>query len=150
MAFLSSLDIAGSALTAGRLRMDVISENIANANTTRTEKGGSYRRKMVVYEPADKGSFQDTLENELSGSSTGNTTLGGVKVTGVVEDQSPLIPVYDPSNPDADEDGYVQKPNVDLVKETLDMMSVTRAYNANLTALDAVKGMASKALEIGR
>lgn len=149
MAFLSSLDISGSALTASRLRMDVISENIANASTTRTDAGGPYRRKMVVYRSADtdENSFGSILNDQLDASSQ---APGGVKVEGIVEDQTPLNTVYDPSNPDADAQGYVQMPNVDVTKETLDMMSVTRAYSANINALNAVKSMASKALEIGK
>ncbi|MVB09731.1 Flagellar basal-body rod protein FlgC [Caprobacter fermentans] len=147
MAFLSSLDISGSALTASRLRMDVISENIANASTTRTDAGGPYRRKMVVYRAADseEDSFGSLLNNELGDSTK---APGGVKVDGIVEDQTPFTTVYDPSSPDADAQGYVQKPNVDVTKETLDMMSVTRAYSANINALNAVKSMAGKALEI--
>ena len=148
MAFLSSLDISGSALTASRLRMDIISENIANAETTRTASGGPYKRKMVVYQSADGSpTFKDTLNGELSGE---NASEKGVKVAGIIEDQTPSTPVYDPQNPDADNNGYVQMPNVNIVKETVDMMAVTRAYSANITALSAVKNMATKALEIGK
>ncbi|HEX3037477.1 MAG TPA: flagellar basal body rod protein FlgC [Oscillospiraceae bacterium] len=149
MAFLNSLSINGSALTASRLRMDVISENIANATTTRTENGGPYRRKMVVYEPASNGdnSFASMFHKSMDASTN---DLKGVKVASIVEDQTPFTSKYDPTNPDADAQGYVKMPNVDPVTETLDMMSVTRAYDANLTALNAVKEMASKALEIGR
>lgn len=149
MAFLSSLDISGSALTASRLRMDVISENIANASTTRTAAGGPYRRKMVVYRSADKdgSSFGSVLNDEMDSSSS---VPGGVQVEGIVEDQTPFNTVYDPSSPDANAQGYVQKPNVDAMKETIDMMAVTRAYSANINAFNAVKSMASKALEIGR
>lgn len=148
MAFLNSLDISGSALTAERLRMDIISENIANAQTTRTASGGPYKRKMVVFQPADGGqSFKDTLDSELAGDSS---SAKGVKVTGIVEDKTPSTPVYDPDSPDADSSGYVQMPNVNVVKETVDMMSATRAYSANITVLNAVKSMASKALEIGK
>lgn len=149
MAFLSSLDIGGSALTASRLRMDIISENIANASTTRTDAGGPYRRKMVVYRAKDSGrdSFGSVLSRTMDASSA---SPGGVEVEGIVEDQTPFTTIYDPSNPDADAQGYVQKPNVDITKETLDMMSVTRAYSANINALNAVKNMASKALEIGK
>lgn len=149
MAFLNSLSINGSALTASRLRMDVISENIANATTTKTENGGPYRRKMVVYEPAsnEANSFASMFQKSMGNQSSG---AKGVKVTAIVEDQTPFTTKYDPTNPDADAQGYVQMPNVDPVTETLDMMSVTRAYDANLTALNAVKEMASKALEIGR
>jgi len=147
MAFLSSLNISGSGLTASKLRMDVISENIANASTTKTQDGGPYRRKMVVYEPADQTSFRHMFETKMNSS---QDTQKGVVVTGIVEDKSEFTPVYDPTNVDANTDGYVMMPNVDPIKETLDMMSVTRAYDANLTAFNAVKGMATKALEMGR
>lgn len=146
MSFLSSLDISGSGLTASRLRMDVISENIANSTTTRTENGGPYRRKLVVYEPAQQLSFQHILASKLQ---QGGEQMG-VKVSKIAEDPSDFTPVYDPSNPDANAQGYVMMPNVDPIKETIDMMSVTRAYDANLTAFNAVKGMAVKALELGR
>ncbi|MCY1713023.1 flagellar basal body rod protein FlgC [Caproiciproducens galactitolivorans] len=146
MSFLSSLDISGSGLTASRLRMDVISENIANSTTTRTENGGPYRRKLVVYEPAQQSSFQHILTSKLQ---EGGEQMG-VKVSKIAEDPSDFTPVYDPSNPDANAQGYVMMPNVDPIKETIDMMSVTRAYDANLTAFNAVKGMAVKALELGR
>jgi flagellar basal-body rod protein FlgC len=147
MAFLSSLNISGSALTASRLRMDVISENIANASTTKTSDGGPYRRKMVVYEPEEQASFRNILQTKMDSS---GDTQKGVKVTKIVEDPSEFTPVYDPTNVDANAQGYVMMPNVDPIKETLDMMSVTRAYDANLTAFNAVKGMAAKALEMGR
>ncbi len=154
MPFLSSMDISGSALTASRLRMDVISENISNAETTRTVKGGPYRRKLVVYEPQTQqgdSSFQSMLDNEMSASSSDpSNQFGGVKVSAIVDDPTPFTQVYDPSSPDANAQGYVQKPNVDIVKETLDMMSVSRAYSANLNAFNAVKTMASKALEMGK
>jgi len=149
MAFLGSLDISGSALTASRLRMDVISENIANATTTRTDAGGPYRRKMVVYHCADTqaDSFGSILHDKMDAAAK---VPGGVKVEGIVEDTTPFTTVYDPSHPDADENGYVQMPNVDITKETLDMMAVTRAYSANINAFNAVKNMASKALELGK
>ncbi|MDD2568466.1 MAG: flagellar basal body rod protein FlgC [Clostridia bacterium] len=147
MAFLNSLNISGSALTASRLRMDVVSENIANATTTRTVEGGPYRRKMVVYEAKEDGDFRSLLAKNMAAASPENK---GVKVAAIVEDQTPFNIVYDPENPDANKQGYVEMPNVDLVKETIDMMAVTRAYDANLTVLNAVKSMAAKALEIGR
>jgi len=149
MAFLSSLDISGSALTAERLRMDVVSENIANASTTRTQNGGPYRRKMVVFEPAEQSTFRQMMENNMN-SSTQAQVGAGVKVTQIAEDQSEFPTVYDPTNPDANAQGYVTMPNVDQTKETLDMMSATTSYTANLTAFNAVKTMASKALEMGR
>ncbi|MFA0815022.1 MAG: flagellar basal body rod protein FlgC [Anaerofustis sp.] len=145
MAFLNSLNISGSGLTASRLRMDVISENIANATTTRTEDGGPYRRKVVVYESMDNSSssFSSIYRKKLD-----NNSDRGVRVAEIAEDQSEFQSVYDPTNPDADESGYVQMPNVDLVEETVDMMAVSRAYDANLTAFNAMKSMAEKALQI--
>lgn len=149
MAFLSSLDISGSGLTASRLRMDVISENISNAETTRTAEGGPYRRKMVVYQCADNpGTFRSMLADQTS--ADGGTVPGGVKVTGIAEDQTPFSVEYDPSSPDANAQGYVEKPNVDLIQETTDMMAASRAYNANLTAFNTMKDMAAKALELGK
>jgi len=145
MSFMDSLNISGSALTAQKLRMDVISSNIANASTTRTEEGGPYRRKLVVLSEATNDSFSGVM-NSL----TKNENLGGVEVSAIVEDQSDFKPVYDPDNPDADANGYVMMPNVDTVDEMVDMMSATRSYQANVTAFNAVKLMATKALEIGR
>lgn len=145
MSFLSSLDIAGSGLTASRLRMDIISENMTNVDTTRTENGGPYRRKMVVYRPINGTSFQQMLDGQIK-----KVRHAGVQVTQIVEDSSEFTPVYNPEHPDANEDGYVLMPNVNPVKETLDMMAATRSYELNLTAVNAIKTMASKALEIGR
>ncbi|MCI1931035.1 MAG: flagellar basal body rod protein FlgC [Clostridia bacterium] len=146
MAFLNAMNISASGLTAQRLRLDVISENIANAKTTRTESGQPYRRKMVVFEPSSKGSFKDSLIN-AAGSSNNQQ---GVMVTQVEEDNSPLKQVYDPKNPDADANGYVSYPNVDLLKETVDSMDATRSYYANVTAFNAIKDMATKGLEVGK
>ncbi|OKP79014.1 flagellar basal body rod protein FlgC [Paenibacillus helianthi] len=149
MNFGSSFGISASALTAQRLRMDVISSNIANAETTRASvvdgKAVPYRRKMVVLETAQNDSFSNILHSKMnSGGSQ------GVKVQSIIEDSSPLKPVYNPSHPDADADGYVYMPNVDITKEMVDMLSTTRSYEANLTMLNASKSMVSKALEIGR
>lgn len=149
MAFLNSFDISGSGLTASRLRMDVISENISNSETTRTAQGGPYRRKMVVYQcPDNAQTFRSMLE-EQTGSGEAAVPKG-VEITGIVEDQTPFNVEYDPSSPDANAQGYVEKPNVDLIQETTDMMAASRAYSANLTAFDAVKNMAAKALELGK
>ncbi|WMJ24253.1 flagellar basal body rod protein FlgC [Paludicola sp. MB14-C6] len=145
MAFLSSLSISGSGLTASRLRMDIISENISNQETTRAANGEPYRRKMVVYEPIQDNSFRSMMNKNIYQSGK-----KGVRVAKILEDETPFTPVYRPDHPDADENGYVMMPNVDPVKETLDMMAATRAYEANLTAFNAVKTMASKALELGR
>ncbi|MDL2288054.1 flagellar basal body rod protein FlgC [Oscillospiraceae bacterium OttesenSCG-928-F05] len=146
-----SMNISGSALTAQRMRMDIISENLANATTTRTEDGSPYRRKTVVMQertqPAFSGIYKDAVSKQMGVS---QSAPGGVRVTDIVEDPSPMKLVYDPGHPDADEDGYVSYPNVDTVQEMVDMMSATRSYEANVTALNAFKTIAMKALEIGR
>lgn len=148
MSFLSSLSISGSGLTASQLRMDIISENIANAQTTRTEDGGPYRRKLVVLQSRSAG-FQDALNTRLSSSGSVADSMG-VVVADIIEDETDFTPVYNPEHPDADEDGYVMMPNVDTSEEAIDMLAASRAYDANLTAFNAMKAMAVKALEIGR
>ncbi|UPK46217.1 MULTISPECIES: flagellar basal body rod protein FlgC [Paenibacillus] len=145
----NSFSISASALTAQRLRMDVISSNIANAETTRASvtngEAVPYKRKMVVLEP-NKTSFNSLLQNQMKRSGSGE----GVRVSEIREDQSPLKPVYDPTHPDANAEGYVYMPNVDIAKEMVDMISASRSYEANVTALNSTKAMISKALEIGR
>lgn len=148
MSFLSTLNISGSGMTAQRLRLDVVADNIANIQTTRTEDGGPYRRKMVVLE-AKQPSFQQILENAMADQQA-YTAGNGVKAVAVIEDQTELSPVYDPTHPDADENGYVMMPNVDLVKETADAMAASQAYQANITAFNTTEQMAQSALEIGR
>lgn len=148
MSFLSSLNISASAMTAQRMRLDIVSENVSNMDTTRTEDGTPYRRKLVVLEAKTDNSFKRAMM-KAAGVST-QSGVGGVRVSQIIEDQSALKPVYNPDHPDADEDGYVMMPNVDLIKETVDGMSATRSYEANLTAFNAVKLMATKALEIGK
>ncbi len=144
MAFLNSLDIGGSALMAQKTRMNIISQNIANADTTRTAEGGPYIRKVVTLRE-NIASFQNVLSNESRRYST-----SGVLVDSISDDTSALKSVYNPSHPDADENGYVMLPNVDTTQEMVDMISATRSYEANVTAFNAIKLMASKALEIGR
>lgn len=145
----NSFGISASALTAQRLRMDVISSNIANAETTRASMSNGvavpYKRKMVVLEP-NKTSFSTMLQNQIRGGGSGD----GVRVTEIREDQSPFKPVYDPTHPDANTEGYVFMPNVDIAKEMVDMISASRSYEANVTALNSTKAMISKALEIGK
>ncbi|PDO11233.1 MAG: flagellar basal body rod protein FlgC [Candidatus Reconcilbacillus cellulovorans] len=144
----NGFEISASALTAQRLRMDVIASNIANAETTRARfvdgRWEPYRRKMVEFRPI-RPSF-DALLRQAAGETPGE----GVRVARIVEDRTPFKLVYLPSHPDADEDGYVRMPNVDLVKEMVDLISATRSYEANVTALNAAKAMVTKALEIGR
>lgn len=148
MSFLSSLNIAASGMTVQRLRLDVAAENITNIGTTRTESGGPYRRKMVVIEAKDN-SFGSMYRKSLD-KFDNNASSGGVRARSVVDDNTELKAVYDPEHPDSDENGYVRIPNIDIVKEMTDSMSATRSYEANITAFNAVKMMAQKALEIGR
>lgn len=139
------MEISASALTAQRLRLDVISSNIANVDTTRTEKGEPYRRKMVVFQEMNESSdFNEILRDKI------NYSGKGVRVAAIIEDQRPFKIVYDPAHPDADEKGYVRMPNVNIVEEMVDMISATRSYEANVTAINSTKNMISKALEIGK
>ena len=147
MAFLNSLNIGGSALSAQRLRMDIIAQNLANSQTTRTESGEPYRRQQVVF--AERGNFSNVLASKIANKRS-KLALSGVVVAEVVEDESPLKPVYDPTHVDADENGYVYLPNVDTAKEQIDLMAATRSYDANITVVNAVKSMAVKALQIGK
>lgn len=147
MSFLSSLNISASGMTAQRLRLDIASENIANIETTSTADGTPYRRKMVTLE-AKGSSFRSELSRAMENQASG--TSAGVQVSAITEDQTELKPVYNPEHQDANEEGYVMMPNVDLVKEVTDSMSATRSYEANITAFNAVKLMAQKALEIGK
>ncbi|HJA48399.1 MAG TPA: flagellar basal body rod protein FlgC [Candidatus Agathobaculum intestinipullorum] len=155
MAFLSSMNITGSGLTAQQLRLDVISENVSNINTTRVEGGGGpYQRKIVVME-ADGGrnTFRDVLAKAAGNipAATGDLSeTGGVRVTQIVEDTSPFKLQYDPTHPDANEEGYVEMPNVDLVKEVTDAMAATQAFSANVTAFNTLKTVATRALDIGK
>jgi len=145
---LSGFDISASALTAQRLRMDVISANIANAETTRAGYVNGqfvpYRRKMVVMEAAQP-KFQDLLSQKMNGSSA-----QGVQVTAIKEDSAPFKQIYNPTHPDADANGMVYMPNVDMLKEQVDLLAASRSYEANVTALNARKAMFMKALEMGR
>lgn len=154
MAFLSSMNITASGLTAQQLRLDVIAENITNSNTTRTENGGgAYRRKMVVFEAeTGKDTFRAAMARAADGlvPNTGYEKAGGVRVAAIVEDQTELKLVYDPTHPDANENGYVETPNVDMVKEMTDAMAAAQAYSANVTAFNTLKSVVAKGMEIGR
>lgn len=133
MSVFSGMRISASGISGERLRMDVISSNIANMNTTRTEEGGAYRRKVAV--------FKENYDKNLG--------LLGVKAVQIEEDDSELRLEYNPTHPDANEEGYVEYPNVDILVEKTDLMTAQRAYEANVDALTAQKNMISKALEIG-
>lgn len=148
MGIFNSINISSSGLTAERTRMDTISKNIANANTTRTSSGSPYRRQMVVFQENNKNSFSDYLS--LYSNTNGLSDKDGVKISSIVEDKSPFKKVYDPGHPDANEEGYVNMPNVDIVKEMVDMISATRGYEANITSINSSKTMAMKALNIGK
>ena len=169
MAFLSTMNIIGSGMTAQHTRLDVISENITNMNTTRTEGGGAYRRKITVLQAeSNKNGFRLAMDNAARRlgyssydgygyraanvralSNRGYETAGGVRVAAIMEDDSELPFVYDPTHPDANEAGYVELPNVTLVKEVTDAMAASQAYNADVTAFNTVKQIVAKAMEIG-
>ncbi len=144
MNFFDSMAASSAGLSAQRLRMNLISGNLANINTTRTRQGGPYRRKEAVFaaQPVNQ-SFEQILARRQK------HRLSSVKVTRVVEDRSPAIMKYDPRHPDADGDGYVAMPNINLMEEMVNMISATRSYEANVTALQNARDMALKALEIG-
>ena len=146
MAFLKSLDITGSALTAERYRADIILQNIAHANTTRTPGGGPYTRKQVVYEEKPL-SFQSHFRHACMLNKR-QTSRGGVKVQQMVDSINEFKPVYDPNHPDADADGYVWYPNVDTTEEMADLMAASLSYDANLTALNVVKAMINKSISL--
>ena len=145
MNFFDALHTSASGLGAQRLRMNLISSNLANVNTTRTEAGGPYQRKEAVFAAVPEGgSFQSILDARMTAENT------EVKVVGVIEDQRPPLKNYEPGHPDADADGYVSKPNINVVEEMVNMISATRSYEANVSAVKATRAMALKALEIGR
>lgn len=147
MRLFGAIDAAASGLTAERLRMDVISNNIANVNTTRTAEGGPYRRQMVVYAPRTQESFAGMLSRQMEGTAEAGS---GVRVVEIKKDDAPPRKVYDPRHPDANAEGYVDMPNISVVTEMVDMITASRAYEANVTSVNTAKAMAMKALEIGR
>jgi flagellar basal-body rod protein FlgC len=144
-----SMQASASALTATRLQMDLIANNLANINTTRTADGGPYRRRFAV-QAERQAPFADVLDQALGASSTPAPAGAGVRVVSIQEDQADFKLKYDPTHPDADASGMVRLPNVDLLQEMTDMMMATRIYEANVTAFNAGKAMAQRALEIGR
>jgi flagellar basal-body rod protein FlgC len=141
MDFMTSYQILGKGLAAQRAKLDIISSNLANANTTRTPEGGPYRKKTLVLtaEPIE-GRFDDAIQDALR----------SVKVEAVSEDPKAVRTVYDPSHPDADAKGYVAMPDINVMMEMADMIAASRAYEAGVTALDATKNMTLKTLDIGR
>jgi len=147
MRMFRAMETSASALTAERLRMDVIANNLANINTTRTAAGGPYRRRFITTAERTQ-TFSDVLAAKQGEAPP--VTGAGVVVTSIQEDPSDFKLKYDPSNPDADAQGFVRLPNVDMLTEITDMMMSTRVYEANVTAFNAAKAMAVKALEIGK
>lgn len=144
MSAFSGMNISASGMTAQRLRMDIISQNIANVNTTRDENGNPYRRKAVVFSEKDATPFQEVFMR------TAGVIGNGVKVGRIIEDNKAMRRVFDPNHPDADDDGYVSYPNVNIVQEMTDLIDATRSYEANVTAFNATKSMALKGLEVGK
>jgi flagellar basal-body rod protein FlgC len=145
MQIFSSLNISASGMTAQRLRLDLIANNLANVNTTRTEGGGPYQRQIPLFAAKKEASSLSNFRNNYF-----NPIGSGVRVVGIVKDPTPAKVVYDPQHPDAGPDGYVAMPNVNVVMEMTDLISASRAYEANVTAFNAGKTMAIQALEIGR
>jgi len=152
MGYMTAFQIGSSALQAQRLRLDIISNNIANAETTRTAAGGPYQRQDVVFSASDQAitpgnlsvfNSNSTLSNQV------NASLQGVKVDKIITDTSPGTKVYDPTHPDADSKGYVTYPNVNMVVEMTNMLSASRSYEAGLSIVDAARSMAIKAIDIG-
>lgn len=144
MNFYNAIEISASGLSAERLAMDVIANNIANANTTHTPQGGAFKRQLVVF--AEKNGSTQTFPGD--GSSDSPDAGGGVKALGIVQDNSPDRLVFDPSNPDADARGYVHYPNVSVVKEMVDLMAASRAYQADVSAMQEAKNMTNAALNL--
>ena len=152
MAFLSSMNIVASGMTAQQLRLDIVGENVTNSTTTRVEEGeGAYRRKMVVFEAeTGRDGFRRAMARASSGMVPNNQVPGGVRVAQILEDPSPMKLVYDPTHPDANEDGYVEMPNVDMVKEIADAMAATQAFTSNVTMFNTMKTVVTDALQIGK
>lgn len=175
MSFFSTMNASASGLTTQRLRMDVISQNIANATTTRTAEGGPYQRKSIIMESVPSQSFGNALDEALNqnslsrgrngrlgfenvnnaiaraaGEDTDGPVAGGVRVAEIHTDETDGPLVFDPNHPDANEDGYVQMPNVNVVFEMVNMMSASRSYEANLTAINTTRSLITRTLEIGQ
>ncbi len=145
MDFFDALHASSAGLSAQRLRMNLISGNLANTHTTRTEDGGPYRRKEPVFAArSENSSFREVLSTYQT------DNLPQVKVVDIVEDPSPALMKYDPSHPDADDKGYVAMPNINVMEEMVNLINATRSYEANVSAVKAAREMALKALEIGR
>jgi flagellar basal-body rod protein FlgC len=151
MGLFDALSISASGLSAERLRMDVTAENLANAQSTRGTDGQPYRRKEVVLQATGADGFSGALAGAMgAGAPATGAPAGGVQAAAIVEDPNPGRRIYDPGHPDADQQGYVTMPNVDSVTEMVDLISASRAYEANATAMQTAKAMFAKTLEILR
>ncbi len=152
MSFYESMRVSATGLTAQSLRMDVISENIANVDTLRTEDGGPYKQKSVIFAQENaREPFDSVYRNELFNNGIGYDSNGqGVKVTEIAVDNSEGVLVYDPTNPYANDEGYVERSNVNVVEQMVNMISASRSYESNVTAMNTTKTMITKTLEIGR
>jgi len=142
----NALNISATGLTAQRLRMDVISQNIANINTTRTTQGIPYQRKLALFQEIPGQDFSRIFQNTLNRPVMG----AGVRVSDITADNTPGDRVYEPGHPDADADGYITMPNVNIIKEMVDMISANRSYEANITAMNSSKSIIAKTMEISR
>ena len=147
MKVFASMAVSASALSAEKMRIDTISQNVANINTTRTPEGGPYQRRRVVFSEMLQ---ESQLNRFVRLPSRGGNNGAGVQVSAVIRDEAPARIVHDPSHPDADEDGYVAMPNIDVVNEMVDLITASRAYETNVQVLNVTKTLAMKALEIGR
>jgi len=145
MGLFDAIGIAGSGLTAERVRMDVTAENLANADTTKAANGQPYQRQEVVLGQAEAGGFSGALAGELR---QGQPTPGGVRVEGIVADATPDQQVYDPGNPEADAQGYVKMPNISTVTEMTDLISESESYQSDVTAMQTAKSMFTDTLEV--
>ncbi|MEZ4636126.1 MAG: flagellar basal body rod protein FlgC [Caldilineaceae bacterium] len=149
MSIFNTMRLSGYGMTAERLRMDVISNNIANSQTTRTADGGAYQRKQVVLQ-AHESNRLPVSRFQQSTQLAGSDDLHGVKVVSIVNNDENMVRVYEPTHPDADEEGFVEYPNVDITTEMVDLMAASKAYQANVTVVQTVKSMAQSALQIGK
>ena len=150
MGLYTSIEVSATGLSAERVAMDVIANNIANVNTTRTAEGGPFKRQLVVFAQKNEPSTGETTATALDDPNAPGSARAGVDVVGIATDQSPDKLVYDPSHPDADANGYVHMPNIEVVKEMVDMMAASRAYEANVTAIQEARQMGGAVLGLLR
>jgi len=152
MSFFNAIDTSASALTAERLRMDVISENLANVNTTRTAEGGPYKRNVVLFQERDKATMFEKYYSKALARAGVSSPPGyaghGVRVSKIVKDERKGPLVYDPTHPDADAEGYVTQSNVNVVEEMVNLIASSRSYEANVTSMNITKTMLAKTLEL--